>query len=55
LGRKRIELQRQVASLAAARRLLSLWHTIHIPLGVVLFAKAFFHIGAAIYYATLSP
>jgi hypothetical protein len=55
LGRKRLELQQQMASLAAARSLLSLWHTIHIPLGVVLFAMAFFHIGAALYYATLSP
>lgn len=54
LNRKRIDLQRQVANLATARRMLSIWHTIHIPLGVVLFATAFFHIGAAIYYATLS-
>jgi hypothetical protein len=46
-------LQRQVASLAMARRLLSLWHTIHIPIGVALFATAFVHIIGAIYYATL--
>ncbi len=47
------ELERQRASLSTARRLLSTWHTIHIPLGMALFAAAFFHIGAALYYATL--
>lgn len=35
-----------------ARRFLALWHTIHIPIGMVLFASAFVHIGAALYYAT---
>jgi hypothetical protein len=43
----------QVASLIMARRLLSLWHTIHIPIGLVLFATAFIHILGALYYATL--
>jgi hypothetical protein len=42
----------QAASLARARRLLSLWHTVHIPIGLALFAAAFVHIGAALYYAT---
>lgn len=51
-NRKRA-LQRQVASLAMARRLLSLWHTVHIPIGVALFATAFVHMLGAIYYATL--
>lgn len=46
-------LRDQVESLAAARRLLSLWHTLHVPLGLALFLLAFFHIGAALYYATL--
>jgi hypothetical protein len=50
--RKRI-LQRQVATLTMARRLLSLWHTIHIPIGVALFSTAFVHMIGAIYYATL--
>ncbi len=45
-------LQRQVETLAAARRLLSLWHAIHIPIGMALFTAAFIHIGAAIYYVT---
>lgn len=44
---------RQKHSLASARRLMSLWHAVHIPIGMVLFTAAFIHIGAAIYYATL--
>jgi hypothetical protein len=50
---ERQRLLRQVETLAAARQLLALWHTIHIPLGVALFVLAFVHIGAALYYATL--
>ena len=46
-------LQRQVRTLAVARHTLSLWHAVHIPIGVALFTTAFIHIGAAIYYATL--
>jgi hypothetical protein len=53
LFQRKRALQRQVASLAMARRLLSLWHTVHIPIGVALFATAFVHIIGAIYYATL--
>jgi hypothetical protein len=33
------------------RRLLSLWHLFHIPLGLVLFTLAFIHVGGALYYA----
>lgn len=51
--RRRRTLQQQVAVLATARRLLGLWHTVHVPLGVVLFTTAVIHILAAIYYATL--
>jgi hypothetical protein len=47
------ELNRQKSSLALMRRMFSLWHTIHIPIGMVLFTAAFIHIIAAIYYATL--
>jgi hypothetical protein len=50
---ERHRLLRQIERLATARRLLSLWHTVHIPLGVALFVLAFVHVGAAIYYATL--
>jgi hypothetical protein len=39
-------------SLRNARRLLALWHAIHIPIGMALFVAAFVHIGAALYYAT---
>jgi hypothetical protein len=52
LFRRRRALQRQVDSLAMARRLLSLWHTVHIPIGVALFATALIHMAGAIYYAT---
>jgi predicted cation transporter len=45
--------QAQAVSLARARRTLSVWHAIHIPIGMALFVAAFIHIGAALYYATL--
>jgi hypothetical protein len=45
--------QAQAAALAGARRLFSIWHAIHIPIGLALFVAAFIHIGAALYYATL--
>ena len=40
-------------ALARARRMLALWHAIHVPIGVILFTTAFIHVGAALYYATL--
>jgi hypothetical protein len=39
-------------ALKRARQLMSLWHTIHIPIGIALFISAFVHMGAALYYAT---
>jgi hypothetical protein len=45
--------QMQAGALANARRLLSLWHTIHIPIGMALFTAAILHILGALYYATL--
>lgn len=45
--------QSQASGLARARRLLAVWHIIHIPIGLALFTAAFIHIGAALYYATL--
>src|SRR5512134_1018999 len=39
-------------ALKQARRLLALWHTVHIPIGMALFVSAFVHAGAALYYAT---
>jgi hypothetical protein len=50
---RRRQLDRQIESLAAARRMLALWHAVHIPIGLALFTSAFIHIFAAIYYATL--
>ncbi|MGW8144274.1 MAG: hypothetical protein ACWGN2_07740 [Anaerolineales bacterium] len=52
LNRQRL-LDRQRRSLAQARRLMALWHTLHVPIGLALFTAAFIHIIAAIYYATL--
>jgi hypothetical protein len=43
----------QAAAIANARRLLALWHTVHIPIGMALFTAAFVHIAGALYYATL--
>ena len=53
LIQRRKKLERQRASLAKARRLMALWHTLHVPLGLAMFAGAFIHIMAAVYYATL--
>ena len=50
---RKIELQRQSASLEKARWRLAVWHTIHIPIGVALFTAAFVHVIGALYYATL--
>lgn len=47
------KITRQINNLAAARRLFSLWHAVHIPLGLTLFMVALVHIGAAIYYSML--
>jgi len=43
----------QEAALTRARKLMTVWHLIHIPIGMALFTAAFIHIGAALYYATL--
>lgn len=39
-------------ALNRARRMMSLWHAVHIPIGVALFLSAFVHLGGALYYAT---
>lgn len=51
--RRRHQLERQISSLATARRMLALWHTVHIPIGMALFVAAFAHAAGALYYATL--
>jgi hypothetical protein len=53
LLKKSRSLRRQLASIVMTRRLLGLWHAIHVPVGVALFTAAFIHIIAAVYYATL--
>jgi hypothetical protein len=53
LTRQRDRLRRQAAGLVTARRMLALWHAVHIPIGLTLFVLAFVHVGAAIYYASL--
>jgi len=53
LWERQLVLSRQLDSMAGARRLLAIWHAVHIPLGVAMFTVAFIHIGAALYYATL--
>jgi hypothetical protein len=54
LRQQRDKVRRQIQSLSSVRRLLAIWHAVHIPLGLTLFGMAFFHIAAAIYYALLS-
>jgi hypothetical protein len=53
LQRERNRLTSIIRNRRSARRLLALWHTVHIPLGLTLFLVAFVHIGATIYYAVL--
>jgi cytochrome b561 len=47
-----LEIEGTLSQKPQKRRLMALWHTIHIPIGVALFISAFVHIGAALYYAT---
>jgi len=54
LLRQQHALRFQAMTLETARKLLSVWHTVHVPLGMALFATAFLHILFALYYATLS-
>lgn len=45
--------ERMEARLARQRRGLATWYAVHVPLTWVLFAVAFVHAGAAMFYATL--
>jgi hypothetical protein len=45
--------QFQGAVLARTRRMMAIWHAVHIPIGMALFTAAFIHVIAALYYATL--
>lgn len=42
----------QAAAIGNARRLMALWHTVHIPLGMALFTAAWVHISGALFYST---
>lgn len=53
LSDSRQDLARRRARLAGRRRALAVWHTLHVPLAWALFAAAFVHVVAALYYATL--
>lgn len=54
LAKRRQTLRRQVASLATARQMLSLWHVVHVPIGIALFTAATIHAVAAIYFTLLA-
>ncbi|MEJ2447184.1 MAG: hypothetical protein P8Y37_04500 [Anaerolineales bacterium] len=47
------KLHSQLSHLDRTRKLLAIWHTVHVPLGLSLFLVAFVHIFAALYYSTL--
>jgi hypothetical protein len=44
-------LMRQIKSLKTVRRLMGLWHTLHVPLGLTLFTAMFIHIFASLFYS----
>jgi hypothetical protein len=50
----RRQLYYQINSMLLARRMLAVWHAVHVPLSIALFIMAFAHIGAALYYVTLA-
>jgi hypothetical protein len=52
--RRQRRLARQIRSLATVRRMMGLWHTFHVPLGLTLFTAVAIHVLATIYYGALS-
>ena len=46
--RREQRLARQINSLKTVRRMMGLWHTLHVPLGLTLFTAMFIHIFAAV-------
>jgi hypothetical protein len=48
---RRRALQRQAVVVAPARRLLSIWHTAHVPLAIATFVAALLHVAAALYFS----
>ncbi|MBI4768882.1 MAG: hypothetical protein HY784_00330 [Chloroflexi bacterium] len=53
LLRRKQALERQIRTLDAARRLMSLWHLAHVPLGVTLFGSIVIHIIAVFYFGAV--
>jgi hypothetical protein len=53
LIRQQRRLSRQIRSLQTVRRLMGLWHTAHVPLGLTLFGSMTIHIIATIYFGAL--
>jgi hypothetical protein len=47
---RRRDLERQIRMLQAARRLLSVWHIAHVPMGVALFSSVAIHVSATLYF-----
>jgi hypothetical protein len=47
---RRRTLERQVNMMESARRLLSVWHVAHVPMGIALFASVALHVAAEIYF-----
>lgn len=47
---RRRDLERQRRALEAARRLLSVWHVAHVPMGLALFGSVAIHVGATLYF-----
>jgi hypothetical protein len=46
----RDRLRKRVVKIPRMRRLLALWHTVHVPLGVSMFVLGFAHVAVALYY-----
>jgi hypothetical protein len=47
---RRRSLERQIGMLESARRLLSVWHVAHVPMGLALFGSAAIHVAATLYF-----
>ena len=54
LRNDQIILNRQLDTIIGEKRLLAIWHSVHVPLGVGTFTIALIHVVATLYYATLA-
>jgi hypothetical protein len=46
--------ERQLAMLGTARKLMGLWHVVHVPMGLTLFGSALIHVIAVYYYGAVN-